>query len=272
MDIQTFLDLFIKELEVNHDLRDYYRLLDKKNRYYWRKAYLEQRLTYVNNHVGAVSGRIWDIGCGYATSSIFLALNGNNVFGNTLEFYFDKINPRLDYWSRYGNLDNLKIEYANLYDLSVSADQYDAIIAQDTLHHLEPIQDAISIFETALKPGSRLIVTEENGRNAFITWRNIYYRGFERVTKYYDERLHKFILLGNENARSKQAWYNILEKGNLELIEDSVEYIRVLPPFCFTGKNYYRLLEKERHAAKKLLNLREFLFFGINFTATKPLY
>lgn len=271
MDIQTFLDLFIKELEVNHDLRKYYRLLNKKSRYYWRKAYLEQRLAYVNSHVGAIPGRIWDIGCGYATTSIFLALNGHNVFGNTLEFYYDKINPRLDYWSRYGNLDNLNVEYANLYDLSVSADQYDAIIAQDTLHHLEPIQDAIGIFETALKPGSRLIVTEENGRNAFITWRNIYYRGFERVTTFYDERLQKFILLGNENARSKQAWHNILEKGNLELIEDSVEFIRVLPPFCFTGKNYCSLMEKERRAGKKLLNLREFLFFGINFTATKPL-
>lgn len=271
MDIQTFLDLFIKELEVNHDLREYYRLLNKKNRYYWRKAYLEQRLEYVNSHVGAVSGRIWDIGCGYATTSIFLALNGHNVYGNTLEFYYDKINPRLDYWSRYGNLDNLKVEYANLYDLSVSSDQYDGIIAQDTLHHLEPIQDAISIFEAALKPGSRLIVTEENGRNAFITLRNIYYRGFERVTTYYDERLQKSILFGNENARSKQAWHNILERANLKLIEDSVEYIRVLPPFCFTGKNYCSLMEKERRAGKKLLNLREFLFFGINFTAIKPL-
>ncbi len=271
MDIQTFLDLFIKELEVNHDLRKYYRLLNKKSRYYWRKAYLEQRLAYINSHVGKVSGRIWDIGCGYATTSIFLALNGHNVFGNTLEFYYDKINPRLDYWSRYGNMDNLKFEYANLYDLSVSPDHYDGIIAQDTLHHLEPIQDAISIFEDALKPGSRLIVTEENGRNAFITLRNIYYRGFERVTNYYDERLQKFILFGNENARSMQAWHHILEKADLKLIEDSVEYIRVLPPFCFTGKNYFSLMEKERQAGKKLVNLREFMFFGINFTAIKPL-
>jgi 2-polyprenyl-3-methyl-5-hydroxy-6-metoxy-1,4-benzoquinol methylase len=271
MDIPTFLELFIKELEINHDLRDYYRLLNLKSRYYWRKAYLEQRLAYVNRKVGAISGRIWDVGCGYATTSIFLTLNGQNVYGNTLEFYYDRINPRIDYWSRYGNLENLKVEYANLYDLSVPADYYNAVIAQDTLHHLEPIGDAIRIFEAALKPGCSLIVTEENGRNAFITLRNIYYRGFERVTTYYDELLQKAILFGNENARSLRAWQSILEKGHLELNEDSVEYIRVLPPFCFTEKNYYSLMEKEMQAGKKLLNLREFLFFGINFTAIKPL-
>ena len=156
MSVEEFLELFIKELEVNTDLREYYRLINNKGRFLWRKAYLEQRLNYVHRHLAPPSGTIWDVGCGYATTAIFLTLNGYKVEGNTLEFYYDKIQNRLDYWSRFGNLDNLTVEYANLFDMPVKENFYDAIIAQDTLHHLEPIRDALQIFSKSLKPAGRI--------------------------------------------------------------------------------------------------------------------
>jgi|GEM_PF-241090 len=269
MDTRTFFELFIKELEINHELRNYYRLLNNESRFYWRKAYLEQRLQYINNNLGTASGKIWDAGCGFATVSIFLALNGHKVFANTIEFYYDFIRRRLDYWSRFGNLDSLEVEYSNVFDRPAMPEVYDSIVAQDTLHHLEPIHDAIKIFMASLKPGGRLIAAEENGRNGFIIGRNLFYRGFQRVTEYYDERLQKTVLLGNENARSLNSWRSILNKGGFDLAEDTVEFIRIFPPACFTGKNYYQVIEKEKKAGKKLLKLREFLFFGVNFTALK---
>jgi SAM-dependent methyltransferase len=269
MDIQTFLELFLKELEINSDLRRYYRLINNKSRFLWRKAYLEQRLEYVYNHLGIPSGKIWDVGCGYATTSIFLALNGYQVMGNTLEFYYDTIESRLNYWSKFGNLNELHVEYSNLFDMPVMAQKFDTIIAQDTLHHLEPVREAVDIFRVSLKQAGRLVVTEENGHNIFISLKNLSKRGFNRVTEYYDERLHKTILFGNENARSSHVWDEILKNGGLTLVESDLEYIRFFPPCCFTPENYAGMIEKEHKTEKNSNLLRELLFFGINFTALK---
>jgi 2-polyprenyl-3-methyl-5-hydroxy-6-metoxy-1,4-benzoquinol methylase len=271
MDIQIFLELFLKELEENPDLRGYFRLLNHDSMFLWRKAYVEQRLTYVNDQLGAAPGKVWDVGCGYGTTAIFLALSGYEVMGNTLEFYYDTIGKRLEYWSRYGNLDHLRIDYANLFDMPVAEGLYDAVIAQDTLHHLEPIQDAVNIIQSSLKPGGRLVATEENGNNVFINLKNLSIRGFKRVTEYYDERLGKTVLMGNENARSLHSWREILSRSNLFLVSDEVDYIRILPPGCYTRNGYKNQMAWERRTGKNLKLLRELLFFGINFTALKPL-
>ncbi len=268
MDVQNFLEFFIKELEGNRDLQTYYHLLNSKHRFLWRKAYLEQRLTYVDSHLGTTSGKIWDAGCGYGTTAIFLALKGYEVLGNTLEFYYDKINPRLDFWSKYGNLDKLKFEYADLYDMPDSDSRYNAIIAQDTLHHLEPAKDAVGIFYRSLKQDGRLIVAEENGGNVFICLKNFRKRGFKRTIAYYDERLKKNIVMGNENAQSLQKWKQLMKVCGLTLLD--FEYIRFLPPVFFNNRNYQRIIGWEKQTGKKTTLLREILFFGINFTAVKP--
>ncbi len=268
MDVQNFLELFIRELEDNRDLQSYYHLLDSKQRFLWRKAYLEQRLTYIDSHLGTTSGKIWDAGCGYGTTAIFMALNGYEVLGNTLEFYYEKINPRLEFWSKFGNLDKLKFEYADLYDMPDSDSRYDAIIAQDTLHHLEPAKHAVGIFNRSLKQNGKLIVAEENGGSIFISLKNFSKRGFKKTTTYYDERLGKSISIGNENAKGLQSWKQILQVSGLTLVD--FEYIRFLPPFFFNNRNYTRMIGWERQTGKKTTLLREILFFGINFTAVKP--
>ena len=267
MTVSEFLDLFIKELEINSDLHGYYRLLENKKRFLWRKSYLEQRLEYVRNQLTRPYSMVWDVGCGYGTTGIFLALNGHQVLGTTLEFYYNKIGDRLSYWRQFGNLDGLRIEYANLFDMPVSQRQFDAIIAQDTLHHLEPVNDAIDIFRVSLKPDGKLIVLEENGNNIFIILKNFSKRGFKRVSSYYDENLHKTILIGNENARSLQTWKEILNSAGFSFSTEEREYIRFFPPWYYTAENYLQVIRKEKNAGKKLDLLRELLFFGINFTA-----
>jgi SAM-dependent methyltransferase len=271
MDVQTFLELFIKELEINPDLRPYYRLLERNGRFYWRRAYLEQRLEYVMSHLGIASGRIWDAGCGFATTSIFLALNGYEVMGNTIEFYYDYIGRRLDYWSRFGNLGNLRIEHADLFDRPFGAQQFDAVVAQDVLHHLEPVHEAIGVLRDSLIPGGRLVVIEENGNSVFIALKNFIIRGFNRETASYDERLQKRIVMGNENPRSLRAWKEILNHNGLTIVDQENEYLRILPPCFFTQKNYLRMAQNERNAGKRIPLLREISFFGINFTAINPI-
>jgi len=267
MIVEEFLELFIKELEGNTNLREYYRLINNKGRFLWRKAYLEQRLNYVHRHLAPPPGTIWDAGCGYATTAIFLALNGYKVEGNTLEFYYDKIQSRLDYWSRFGNLDKLTVEYANLFDMPIKTRYYDAIIAQDTLHHLEPIRDALQIFSKSLKPEGRLVITEENGMSLFIRLKNFSRRGFKRISEYHDEKLQKTILFGNENARSMQVWQDLFHENEFQIPDADIEYIRLFPHFFYTRENYLIIKDKEMKTVKNLPWLKEFLFFGINFTA-----
>ncbi len=269
MTVEEFLDLFIKELEINPGLRHYYRLLESKNRYLWRKAYLQNRLQYVNNQVDLPGSHIWDVGCGYGTTALFLALNGHHVYGNTLEFYFNQIGNRLEYWKKYGNLDNLNIEYANLFDLKVEPHKYDYIIAQDTLHHLEPIDDAIRVFRTSLKPGGKMIAVEENGNSAFIRLKNFYKRGFNKVSTYYDERLKKIIPFGNENARSFSEWKSLFDKTGFSTDNRNCEHVRLYPHFLFNHSNHHLISGKESKIAAKHPLIREYLFFGINFTAIK---
>ena len=269
MGIKEFLELFVRELEINSNLRGYYRLLNNDNRFWWRKAYLEQRLEYVNERLGNTPCRIWDAGCGFGTTALFACLNGHRVHGSTLEFYFDKIQQRFEYWSRYGDLTALHIEYENIFDRPVVSNSFDVVLAQDTLHHLEPIGDAVNLFCHALVDGGRLVVSEENGNNLFIRGKNFAVRGFERVGEYYDERLKKSILFGNENARSLAKWRKILEKQGFVLHDENTAYIRMMPPQAFKSDNYKEMISREQQLWKKHPLLREFLFFGVNFTAIK---
>jgi SAM-dependent methyltransferase len=269
MGITEFFELFIKELEQNKELHGYYKLLDKPGRFLWRKAYLEQRLKYVHDHLGKPGKHIWDAGCGYGTTAIFAALNGHHVTGSTLEFYFDQINRRLDYWSRFGNLSTLNIGYENIFDKPVKASSMDIVIVQDTLHHLEPIDEACAVFNEALKKGGRLVVSEENGRNPFIQFKNIKTRGFKRVGEMYDEKLGRKILFGNENARSLQSWDRILKKAGFAIVEPEIRFVRFYPPFSFSNEKYTHILEEENAMGSKSNLLTNLFFFGVNFTAVK---
>jgi SAM-dependent methyltransferase len=269
MDVPEFFELFIRELEINRDLRGYYRLLDKPRRFLWRKAYLEQRLQYVSSHLNGPGQNIWDVGCGYGTTAIFATLKGNHVTGSTLEFYYDQIQPRLDYWSRYGDLSHLQIAYENLFDKPLERQSAHIIILQDTLHHLEPIDQACSIFMKSLKPGGRLIISEENGNNPFIRGKNFFKRGFNRVDEIYDERLGKRIPFGNENARNLMTWKKILKFAGFTVDDMETRYIRFYPPFLYNEDNYLNLMERENAIGQKNQMLCNYFFFGINFTALK---
>ena len=268
MSVSEFLELFVKELEQTPSLREYHRLINAPKSFLFRKAYIEQRFNYVENATRNISGNIWDLGCGYATTGIFLALNGKKVNGTTLEFYYDKIKDRFDYWSQFGNLDNLKITYENLFDKKVVSGAYEAVLVQDTLHHLEPIDEALQIIAESLQVGGKVIVSEENGNNIVQNLKLFKIRGNKRIIEIYDKKLNKNILLGNENIRSFKNWQQLFLKQNL-VIDNSTEYIRFYPPRFFQKENYSALIQKEQNIAMRNKLLKERMFFGLNFTAVK---
>jgi SAM-dependent methyltransferase len=270
MDVNDFFELLLFELKDNPDLWSYYKFLKSGNvaEFNFRKNYFIQRLSYINSQVSISGAQIWDCGCGYGTTAIFLTLNGHTVYGNTLEFYIDQIPKRLAYWKEIGNLDNLTINYANIFDLKLK-NQYDYIIAQDTLHHLEPIDEALALIYSALKDEGKLIVIEENGTNVFGRFKNYLKRGNKRIIEIYDEKLGKTFLLGNENTRTLDKWKVLLSKKGLHLQENSIDYTRLFLPIFYRFFSGNQLIAYEKTGWHNNKLLKKYFYFGVNFVAEK---
>jgi len=265
MTASRFFDLFLEELRQNPNLRQYYKFLGDPGKMAFRKAYFLQRLQYVLDHLPAGAEQNWDCGCGYGTTNLFLAMNGIPTLGTTLEFYYDQIPPRLDYWSAYGDVGLFTYRYENILDSQFPPDTFDTIIVQDTLHHLEPIGQCLRILFEALKPEGRLIAVEENGNNLIQNAKLYLQRGNKRVLELTDEKTGKTFLLGNENIRGLEHWRSLLTRAGFRIDGETVQYIRVLPPFV--EKDTHRLIAREQALHRPWLD--RYFFFGLNWVAEK---
>jgi len=270
MDVQNFMALFEKELETNSRLHAYYRFHSDRKRYWFRKAYFEQRLEYIAGQTKGTGLQIWDAGCGFATSAIYLALNGHQVYGDTLEYYSGGIGERLAYWGQHGDLRQLEVKHENIFHHAHSGQTYDVILVQDTLHHLEPVQEALDLFYLMLRPGGRLVVVEENGDSLFIRAKNMRIRGFKRKGMYHDGLTGTSVPFGNENARGRKAWFRLLASAGFDTKNPDLEFIRILPPFLFNEKNHADRMQWERKIGRDCRVIRKFFYFGMNFTVTRP--
>ena len=268
MELEQFFKLFIKELELKPEWWSYYKFHSDITSFEFRKSYFCQRLAYIEKSIRNKESITWDLGCGYGTTAIFLALNGFKIHGTTLEFYFKEIPERIKYWSQFGDVSGFTFDYEDLFEPSSPRNVFDYIIVQDTLHHLEPIQDALHILHDHLKPDGEMIVIEENGKNIIQSIKLYKQRGNNRIIDFYDERLKKTILLGNENIRSLSKWKEEMKAQDLLVDDHSVEYIRAYPPGLFNKYGYQMAIEKEQKLWRKNRIAREYFFFGINFIAT----
>lgn len=269
MSPERFFELFLEELKERPDMHHYYKFLDDPGTLNFRKNYFLERLRYVAKMVNDPSKAIWDCGCGYGTTCLFLAMNGIPSHGTTLEFYNEHIDKRYTYWNQFGNSGLFTCSYENLFDQPPADGRYDRIIIQDTLHHLEPINDALKIFHKSLRDNGRLVIVEENGNNIIQRVKLYKRRGDKRVITIWDEKLKKEILLGNENIRSLAQWSGLLTGNGFHIPEQSVQYVRYYLPYRYRSGNPEAILEKEQRLQQRHSWKREYLFFGLNFTAEK---
>ena len=269
MTVEEFFTHFVEELKTNEDLRYYYKYLDNPKKFEYRKAYFCQRLQYIIDHINDNNLRIWDCGCGFGTTALFLSINGIASHGTTLEHYIKQIPKRMEYWSKFGDISKFTYSYENIFDHQFQANSYDLIIIQDTLHHLEPLSDALKILNHVLSSSGQLLIIEENGNNVIQNAKLYKQRGNKRIIEIYDENLKKNILLGNENIRSLKLWESEFQKEGFSIEQESVQYIRYYLPFMFPNKEAKKRIEKEQKIWKKNSFLKEYFFFGINFMVNK---
>lgn len=273
MNKERFLSIFLEELRQNRSLYPYYKLnVGSAARQRFRQAYFLQRLDFIQNHIDLSSSpKVLDCGCGFGTTGLFLAMNGCATRGTTLEFYIDQIARRKQFWNQYGNADLFDYAYENIFDTPPAAESFDYIILQDTLHHIEPVTRGLEIFYTALKPGGKLLLIEENGA-AWLKSLMLYLRrGNHRIIDYYDEKLQKRIMMGNENVRSEKCWRRLFSEKGFVVDESSVQYIRLFSPINFHFRDVESVVKTEQHIAKKCHWLKTIGFFGLNMVLQKPL-
>ncbi len=270
MTVEEFFKHFEDELKTNERLTSYHRVVNSKKLYKFRRAYIEQRFNFVLDQIKKPHSKIWDVGCGFGTTSILLALNGHKVHGSTLEYYYEEIQERIKYWSQFGDLSGLDIAYENMFDSYPADESLDYIVAQDTLHHLEPFKNAVGIFYKTLKPGGKIVASEENGNNIICNIKHFRERGFNRISKYYDEKLNQDIVFGNENTRSLAKWKREFARKDFIFDEESVEYIRYFLPGKYKKASVEEIIKQERELWRKSPIIRELFFFGMNFTLQKP--
>lgn len=266
---EHFFELFLKELEQREEMHRYYKFLGKASSFHFRKNYFLERLRYIDREINDPQKTVWDCGSGYGTTGLFLAMNGVKTHGTTLEFYFESVAKRYEYWNQFGDASLFTCSYENLFDAPPVSESYDVIIVQDTLHHLEPIHDALQIFHKALKPGGKLIAIEENGNNIIQNAKLYKYRGNNRIIKQWDEGLQKDILIGNENIRSLKLWDSLFTENQFRINPESVQYIRYYLPYRYKNADPENLLKREIEIQKKSRLRKEYLFFGLNFVAEK---
>ncbi len=266
MTVAAFFELFLEELRQHPALHSYYKFLSDPRKLAFRKAYFCQRLQFIADHIGPKEQLIWDCGSGYGTTALFLALNGYRVLGSTLEFYYRELPQRRAFWSQYGDVSGFDCVYEDLYSTPYSG-RFDSIIVQDTLHHLEPLQQGLALLHRALRPGGRLLVVEENGQNLVQNLKLLRQRGFNRTVEVYDESLGKNIVFGDEQIRGFRSWKRQLEAAGFRVEEGSLQYIRLLPPRLIRAGNYEEALDRERRLAGR--GVRNLFYFGINFTASR---
>ena len=231
--------------------------------------YFLQRLEYIDKHVDLSHNPvIWDCGCGYGSTDLYFAMNDAPSYGTTIEFYADEIEKRKLFWKQFGDSSLFTYEYANVFDQNIPEEKYDYIILQDTLHHIEPLDEGLRIFYKALKKGGKLVLIEENGgclvKRAMLFMR----RGNKRVISVYDDVLKKNVMMGNENVRTEAQWREAFARVGFVLEEDSVQYIRRCYPWRFNAHNMLQIIDLEQFKSKNK-KLCHYAFFGLNMVFTK---
>lgn len=269
MTVETFFDLFIEELKQAPRLQGYYRFLNSPQKFEWRKAYFCQRLQYIINHIDPQTQLIWDCGCGYGTTAIFLALNGFKVHGSTLEFYYEDIENHINYWSQHGDISGFSYNYEDVLSTNVSSETYDVIIIQDTMHHLEPMKDVLTVLSNALAKNGSMILIEENGNNIVQNLKLFKQRGFKRIKQIYDDKLKKTYLMGDENIRGLNKWKRTFEQAGFLINDSQTAYIRFYYPSKFNKGNSQEIIIKEKTIASRNYIYRKYFFFGLNFIVVR---
>lgn len=257
---QYYLDWAEEFRSIPHDwdvFTRYYRgLLDptKVSQIRFKSLFFSMRLqpilTYVQEftQVHGCPPHILDLGAGFGLESLLICLVGACVHG--IDSSLSMVEHARKRVSRYQeshqlNLD-LRYDCVNIFNFPQDK-PYDAIYCSATLHHIEPVAQAIRIISDLLKPGGYFFLSDENGFSPvqqLVVQKRI---GWMRPRKYIksDPGTGERFVYGNENIRSLYGWKHLVERTDMQ--PEAVKYCRFLPPVDWPVERLVRFERKVRN-------------------------
>jgi SAM-dependent methyltransferase len=203
-------------------------------------------LTFVREFV-STNGHpplILDLGSGIGLESLLLSLAGASVHG--VDGWLPMVEQAQARQSRYEerfelNLD-LHYTYENIFKFNPGV-TYDAVYSSATLHHIEPIDEAIQRITDLIEPGGLFFLSDENGYSPIQQLAVQKKIGWIKPRKYLrtDPDTGEKFLYGNENIRFPVRWRILIRQAGLE--PRSIKYCRFIPPVDWPVE---KLLQAER--------------------------
>jgi 2-polyprenyl-3-methyl-5-hydroxy-6-metoxy-1,4-benzoquinol methylase len=227
------------ERDQGYIFKYYEGLLDptKVARSRFRGLFFAMRLQPVLTYIGEFTRQhghapyILDLGCGFGLETLILALNGAKAHG------IDRAASKIAFASKRGtgyqeahdlSLD-LRYDSVDLFDFNPPS-PYDAVYSNATLHHIEPLPDALEAIVHLIRPEGYFFLSEENGYSPIqqiSVQRKI---GWTQPRKLWhtDPNTGERYLYGNENIRAPCQWARHMKQ--VGLVPQSIKYCRFLPP------------------------------------------
>lgn len=214
----------------NKDKHGLAELMDSNFRY----AVRPEEIPYVWEHYDAriepvlhhakSKGRVLEVGSGFGTELLYLALQGVEVKGIEVNSEWVNISRK-----RQKILEEevgpvpAEVIHVNIMELD---GQYDVIWMKETFHHLEPRKDVVAKLADCLAPGGVIIIEEPNAWNPLIQAQYLKIRGFNTIVEKTDPNTGEKYIYGNERLLTPLQLSCLFKHHQ---IKGSVEYLRLLP-------------------------------------------
>lgn len=143
----------------NPDFRAYARTLsdDFAGRYFWAMQHFA-RLGGMQN------AKVLDVGCGFGWGAVTLSLLGSNhVVANDIRTLMtDVVRERVDVLRSLGAPISVEVLGGDICGLELSPASFDSIFCNQTIEHVHDLEAMFRACYRALKPGGRLVATNDN--------------------------------------------------------------------------------------------------------------
>lgn len=211
--------------------------------------------------------QILDVGCGFGLESALLAYSGAQVQG--IDGSETKIEGakklQVAYEKTYARQLNLIYQVSNLFQFRPDQ-QFDVVYSSATLHHIEPISEAVQALADFITPGGMFFLSDENGYSPLQQVAVQHRIGWAKPRKYWrtDPETGEKFLYGNENIRAAFQWIRHIRKAGMQ--PETIKYCRFLPPVDWPVD---RLVRTERQL-RQIPLVTQLWAIGFLLTSRKP--
>lgn len=222
-EVERWIKAYLESSD-NPDWQEYTRKVAANlgDRFLWLMKHLVE-LTQAND------GRVLDVGCGFGWQAVAVSLLGNNhvVANDIRETMTAPLADAVEKVKAKGAPISVDTLTGDICALGIKDNSFDAIICNQTIEHVHDLDRMFKTCYAILKPGGRMVLTNDNNCLNHEGMREIQTKWTRRDTDWdYIEELKKEKPIENEGIQPYGVMREeIVRKSNGSLDDDSVKKI-----------------------------------------------